>query len=459
MAPAKAACDHESLLQLESSPWAEEAGFERRDIEKRLAAATTSGRNPLADPSKSASALKKLYRDTAEKLSTTFPGPLVLPFDDLNWEPKYLPQSVRSWHAEIHRNRPDAERKTIYVAATPTISLGTGTPELGAMEDWTSPTNAATKELKDLEPPSVDSSIQYLKAFYHGFEVKPLQQNLRFIPWTDDAKRGKRGSPKYCIGLADDNACTRIRTRPAPDQKYKAQLNLFDILDATMEMLPPDAYAVILMVDFDLYGDEEDEFCCGLAYGGSRVCVVSSARYHPALDVEQSIDYGHMWPASHCMKYVDSLCATQGLEPRKYKKPPAKAKKLPLYRAVEASQQVGIPSSSEELRSLWFSRVARTASHEIGHCFGIDHCVYYACNMQGTSGMIEDVRQPPYLCPVCLEKVSHAVVRESQGRDRGCQEAYIKERYTVIADFCSDWKQSGLFAGYGAWIEARLEMM
>jgi archaemetzincin len=33
----------------------------------------------------------------------------------------------------------------------------------------------------------------------------------------------------------------------------------------------------------------------------------------------------------------------------------------------------------------------------LGHCFGIAHCVYYACSMQGTASIIENSKQPLYL--------------------------------------------------------------
>jgi archaemetzincin len=71
--------------------------------------------------------------------------------------------------------------------------------------------------------------------------------------------------------------------------------------------------------------------------------------------------------------------------------------------------------------------------------------------------MAEDVRQPPYLCPVCLEKIAYAIAFELERRSQEGKEAYIKERYQAIAEFCETWKQVGLFAGYGGWVQARLE--
>jgi archaemetzincin len=122
----------------------------------------------------------------------------------------------------------------------------------------------------------------------------------------------------------------------------------------------------------------------------------------------------------------------------------------PLKAAVLAHNILPSLNSSPSptvLSGLWLGRVCRTASHELGHCFGIAHCVYYACSMQGSASIIEDARQPPYLCPVDLAKVLKAT-----GAD-------VKERYEALVSFCDQHKDAHLFAGYGAWIRGRLEQI
>ncbi|KAI0903706.1 hypothetical protein F4823DRAFT_260360 [Ustulina deusta] len=449
---AKGACQHDELL-LECSPWAEEAGFERPDAAKRLAATTRTGRNPLATKGKTAKATKKLSQEAAERLVPSFPGPLLLPKDELNWDPDCPPQSFRSWLREVERNKLTPERKTLYIAAPPTV-----TPGVSFMNGWEQPATGPTQGRGEFEPPSADATLKYLSVFYHGLPVKFLPRKLRFVAWTEPSQRTKSANNHSYVGLACGDDCTRIRTRETPDKQFKRQLNLNDLLDAAIAMLPDDAYSVVLLMDLDMYEDAEDDFCCGRAYGGSRVCVVSSARYHPALDGE-SIDHEHIWPTSHCKKFADTLCAVEELEPREHIKPRYETLDSPLRRAVEAARRVSTPSTAEARNGIWFSRVARTLVHELGHCFGIDHCIFYACNMQGTSGIAEDVRQPPYLCPVCLEKVAHAIACEFQLRDQTGKEGYIRERYMAIAEFCEAWKHVGLFAGYGAWLLARLQQL
>src|ERR1700761_7578790 len=107
-----------------------------------------------------------------------------------------------------------------------------------------------------------------------------------------------------CSNRVAKKEVVRIRTRPCPDQAFQRQLNLNDPLDACISALPGDAFSLLLLLtDQDLYEDEEDDFCCGRAYGGSRIAVVSSARYHPILDGTQNVERKHAWPASHCAAY------------------------------------------------------------------------------------------------------------------------------------------------------------
>jgi len=47
--------------------------------------------------------------------------------------------------------------------------------------------------------------------------------------------------------------------------------------------------------------------------------------------------------------------------------------------------------------------------HEIGHLFGLAHCVWYECNMNGSNHDEESDRRPMHLCPVELHKLYHAL--------------------------------------------------
>ncbi|KAI2470227.1 hypothetical protein F4781DRAFT_391563 [Annulohypoxylon bovei var. microspora] len=450
-------CPHEAL-QLEPSAYAKEVGYNWPSSDRRLAATTKSGRNLLAVKGRKAADVEILGEDVAGKLSGAFPGPLVLPNDELALDPKDPPQSFRSWLNEgLRKNRKlNRRRKTIYVAVAPEI-----TSSVSYMKAWLQPTvrkGGKVVASKTLDSPPSDDIIEYTGAFYHGLPVKAFPHRLKFVPWEESNNSCKPDSGTSYVGLLAGMNCTRIRARSSPDGVFKCQLNLNDLLDTAIEMLPGDAYSIILLVDHDMYEDEEDVFCCGRAYGADGVAVVSTARYHPALDGHAKIDFMHMWPTSHCKSYIDHLCAAEGLGQDETVRIQTESTHEPLRAAMAAAGGLE-NSASADPRGLWFSRIARTVVHELGHCLGFAHCVYYACVMQSTSCMAEDVRQPPYLCPVCLSKVSHAIACELEGRDEAGKDEYVKERYRSIANFCDSWKQVSLFAGYGAWIHARLEQL
>lgn len=316
------------------------------------------------------------------------------------------------------------------------------------------------------KPPNPDDIREYLGAFYHGIPVKKFEETLEFTAWKPGGKRrAKTDTASSFIGLRCGASCTRIRTRPCPDGTFEQQLNLNDILDATIAALPDDAYALLFLVDHDLYEDDDDDFCCGRAYGGSRVAVVSSARYNPSLLLRSgpdSIDPDHTWPASHCRSYVAQLCgsAAPGATARRGKKrrldehehehEPAAS---PLQDAVRAGSSSSV--SGPSLAGLWLCLLARTASHELGHCLGIGHCAYYACVMQGTAGMAEDCRQPPYLCLVCLKKLTRAAGEASAPPSGAAfdETRYVIGNYQALAGFCGKWEHVGMFAGYKAWLD------
>ncbi|KAI7786792.1 hypothetical protein LA080_002262 [Diaporthe eres] len=469
MAPSKK-CLHRELT-VEVSPHADEAGFEQLDWRRRFAATIPSGRAPPKDRAASKpSGNGAPQGQDASTLASLFPAPLVLPGDELALDPTSPPQSLASWLRGKHRNKFTSDRKALYVADIPAVAR-----DVQMVSQWAQPefpgNDEATKGKADvpdhIKPPNPDDIREYLGAFYHGLPVKKFTQSLEFTAWRSGEKRQtKKDSASSFIGLRCGSSCTRIRTRPCPDGTFAQQLNLNDILDATIAALPDDAYALLFLVDHDLYEDEDDDFCCGRAYGGSRVAVVSSARYNPTLllcSVHDSIDLDHTWPASHCQSYVARLCGSAAPggtaacgKKRRLDEHEDKSASSPLHDAVRAGSSVAArnldPGSS--LAGLWLCLLARTASHELGHCLGIAHCAYYACVMQSTAGMAEDCRQPPYLCLVCLKKLTHAA-REASASPAGFDETgYVVETYQALAGFCEKWKQAGMFAGYKAWLDS-----
>ncbi|KAK6439730.1 hypothetical protein LTR95_004065 [Oleoguttula sp. CCFEE 5521] len=394
--------------------------------------------------------------------SSTFPAPLVLPGDALEIEHPETPQSVTEcmrW-----RNAVTPKRRTVYVVGPPDAAdeVAHVHPSVRSGPDGSRPAkkrkiyNSRT-EPSSLDPPKIDDIVAYLRAFYHGLPVKPWHRDdLEFVSWTGDVPKGPRKSSRLqqqCppfIGLRHGTEVTRIRSRRSPDGHFTAQLSLNDLLDVAIGILPADAYALIMLVHQDMYEDETDDFCCGRAYGGSRVSVVSMARYNPMLDEQQDMEREHAWPLSHCKAYVEQKCALEDGDLTNINDLPSAsstghtASKDAVCVAMKASVEVPLSDSTASLQALWLSRVCKTASHELGHCFGIGHCVYYACVMQSTAHLSEDARQPPYLCPVDMAKILTATGATEQ--------AWCQAMLAAV----STWRHTErMFAGFCAWLDVR----
>lgn len=443
MAPSRAGtCAHRSI-SFTLSPHAENAGFRRQSSRQRLAATRSSCLSSQPKP------------DLATDDPKTFPAPLLLPGDDLAEDPDYPTQSYQEWLGEVSRNKLTPKRKTIYVIPPPMIG-----DEVGFMQSWIKPGSHAAESRAQLPRPQ--DVCDYLEAFYHGVSVKLLPPStFTLTTWEEEDRKASkaRKSPKLrYVGLKCGTGVTRIRARPSPDEVFSGQVNLDDLLDAVIEMLPQDAFSVQLLMHHDMYENEEDEFGCGRAYAGSRVCVVSSARYDPALDEVEEINRLHAWPASHCEDYISKCCSESEPKAKRPKTVKTKTKDPELSSSplgpMEAAISVyrSLPTSNLSLpflSALWLGRTCRTAAHELGHCFGMDHCVYYACSMQGTASIREDARQPPYLCPVDLAKLLH----ETKGT--------ADKRYQALLDFCERPGNKGthFFAPFAAWLRPRLRAM
>lgn len=458
-------CPHTNLI-FSPSPDASIYGYKRPTLAQRIAATTPLG------------TLKPIEKSSTqeEEHASTFPAPLVLPEDELSWDPTYPAQSLRSWIREKDRNKVTPERRTIYLAAPPDVENG-----LEEVERWAKPRVKSKSKEKSVDFPKTEEVLEFLEAFYHGMPVKMLprpklcftldieDEGIECRPSKKIKGKGKskktptkpsetKPSQTLWLNTHTPSSLIGIRSRSTPNNPFTHQLNLNDLLDAAIEILPDDAYALLMIVEHDIYEDEDDDFACGRAYGGSRIAVVSGARYNPILDWEQGAEREHAWPASHCEEFMQGCCEDEEEADGKKKKPGTKGANLnqdgggmsPMHTALSA--HTSLPSlestpSEAALSGLWLGRVCRTASHELGHCLGIDHCVYYACAMQGTASIIEDARQPPYLCPIDLAKVLRATGVE------------VVERYKALLEFSENYKEAHLFASYGAWIRGRVEQL
>jgi len=95
----------------------------------------------------------------------------------------------------------------------------------------------------------------------------------------------------------------------------------------------------------------------------------------------------------------------------------------------------------QDYQALLLRRSLKVLTHETGHMFGLAHCLYFRCVMNGSNHLQESDQRPLHLCPVCLRKLQFSV-----GFD-------VAKHYEALAQF---HQQAG-FADEAAWLARRLE--
>ena len=125
-----------------------------------------------------------------------------------------------------------------------------------------------------------------------------------------------------------------------------------DVLKFLTTRLPADAFCILAITMEDLYPEPSWNFVFGQASLRDRVAVYSFVRYDPAF-------YGEPRMAGYEMLLLRRSC--------------------------------------------------KVLAHETGHMFGLAHCTYFNCLMNGSNHLVESDRRPLHLCPVCLRKLQWSI--------------------------------------------------
>ncbi len=181
-----------------------------------------------------------------------------------------------------------------------------------------------------------------------------------------------------------DVSTARVTRRRNPATHTEQWLTI-DVLNLLRTRLPDDAFALLGVTMTDLYPDPKWNFVFGQASLRDRVGVYSFARYDPKF-------YGQ-----------------------------------------------AVPDAPRTI----LQRSCKVLAHETGHMFGIWHCIWYRCLMNGSNHLNEFDSRPAHLCPVDLRKLQWSV-----GFD-------VRERYRRLLAF---YEREGLKDEAG-WLRTRMRVI
>ncbi len=162
----------------------------------------------------------------------------------------------------------------------------------------------------------------------------------------------------------------------------KLQLLTKDVRRLLQPMIPRDGFCLLGITLQDLYPDNSWNYVFGEASYKERVGIYSFARYDPRFFGEESLDR----------------------------------------------------------TNLMLSRACKVLAHETGHMFGMAHCIYFRCVMNGVDHLGELDASPFHLCPVDLRKLYDSIQFDPIAR------------YAHLRDFFRDVK----FAAEAAWTDRQL---
>ena len=84
-----------------------------------------------------------------------------------------------------------------------------------------------------------------------------------------------------------------------------------------------------------------------------------------------------------------------------------------------------------EARVPMLQRSCQLIAHETGHMFGLRHCVYYQCAMNGCNNQPESDSHPLGTCPVCTRKLHWSIGFDPVQRERELAEVYQRLEITA----------------------------
>ncbi|XP_008436028.1 archaemetzincin-2 isoform X2 [Poecilia reticulata] len=187
----------------------------------------------------------------------------------------------------------------------------------------------------------------YCQAFFCGLSVKLLP----------------------AVGVSETGCSFRVNS-----SSHNLQILTGDLLQFLGKRKPKDAFCIVGITMIDLYPKDSWNFVFGQASLSEGMGVFSFARYDD-----------HFYSRNYAGRLKKKLQPRQG------------------------DYSVFQGYYTPPITSTLLLRSCKTITHETGHMFGIKHCQWMNCVMQGSNHLEESDRRPLDFCPICLHKLQVAV--------------------------------------------------
>uniref|UniRef100_A0A7N9ATH5 Archaemetzincin-2 n=1 Tax=Mastacembelus armatus TaxID=205130 RepID=A0A7N9ATH5_9TELE len=188
---------------------------------------------------------------------------------------------------------------------------------------------------------------QYCQAFFYGLSVKLLP----------------------AVSVAETRCSFRVNSN-----SHNLQILTGDLLRFLGNRKPKDAFCIVGITMIDLYPKDSWNFVFGQASLSMGMGVFSFARYDD-----------NFYTRNYAGRLKKRLQLKQGE-----------------YSVFDGYYTPPITSTL-------LLRSCKTMTHEIGHMFGIKHCQWLNCVMQGSNHLEESDRRPLDFCPICLRKLQVSI--------------------------------------------------
>jgi len=93
-----------------------------------------------------------------------------------------------------------------------------------------------------------------------------------------------------------------------------------------------------------------------------------------------------------------------------------------------------------DTKYVFIRRCLNVLIHEIGHLFGLGHCPFFECLMNGSNSLEESDQQPLYFCPICDHKLYFSrIAYQHKKYGHQLSKFILSERYKKLALFCKKY--------------------